>query len=145
MKNNRRGNSHWALVISLDDEQACIERGFDNSILIKNNGRAEFSCRLDHDQVSVWLVGKAYGVQSAGEIKSWAASFNSHSLNEWATKVDGDWAAIIFDRSRSVVNIISDRNGALRAYYSQERGESCGGGHNLGADTAYQRAQAIFF
>lgn len=122
MKDNRPSNSQWALEVSLDGEQACIERGFDNDILIKDNGRAEFRCRLDHDQVSVWLVGKAYGVQSKGEIESWAANFDSRSLSRWATKVDGDWVAIIFDRARNIVNIISDRNGASRVYYSQEKG-----------------------
>lgn len=122
MKNNRLSNSEWALNISLDDAKIFVERGLDNCIIIKDNGRAEFNCRLDNDQVSVWLIGKAYGVQSADDIRAWAASLNSNSVEQWATKIDGDWAAIVFDRSKSIVYIISDRNGASRVYYSQECG-----------------------
>ena len=64
------------LVISLDESEVKLEDGFDSNILIKKNGRAEFGNRFDSGGISVWLIGKAYGVKSADDIKKWVTSFD---------------------------------------------------------------------
>jgi hypothetical protein len=120
MKDNQTNHSQWRLVISLVDSEIKVEDGFGSNILVSKSGRARFTNRFDFNGMSVWLVGKAYGVKSVNEIKEWAESFNAQAVTQWAQEIDGDWVAITLDRARNTINIISDRNGASRIYYAKE-------------------------
>ncbi|MDO8861663.1 asparagine synthase-related protein [Haliea sp. E1-2-M8] len=117
-------HAEWRLEISLEDNEVKLEEGLHQGISLCGNNRAEFTTRLDFDQTSIWLVGRQYGVHSESEILEWAFSFDSEKVKEWAEKGDGDWSAIILDRTQRSLYLVSDRNGASRIYYA-----SCVGTH----------------
>lgn len=108
------------LVISLSESIPQLEEGFGCGSSSEGGGRIKFSVRMNVADFTLWLVGRAYGMASCSVWENWVHSFDPQRIGAWAQACDGDWFAIVFDRARSVVYVVSDRNGSSRVFYAME-------------------------
>ena len=112
----------FKLKVDLLKGQPMVEEGFDSSPSFEAPSRLTFRWKFKKGNFAFYLVGRSYSFAAVAELESWLTHFLPESAAQWATEIDGDLLIFVLDQVDHKAYLISDRNGANRAYYVNQSG-----------------------
>lgn len=112
----------FKLKIDLLRSTPVCEGGFEHSPQFEEPSRLILQTKIDSGDRTFYLAGRSYSFRSEADLRRWLDGFSDERVGDWAKGMDGDLVTVVVDRKERKAYLISDRNGAARAYYSNQDG-----------------------
>lgn len=115
------GFRNFQLKLDLLRGSEVVASGFSDGVVAEGR-RLHVRARLESGGRVFYLFGRLYSPDDEQGLQRWVDRFPGEQVEAWARGVDGEWVVVVFDPSARRVTLISDRTGAVRAFYSNRDG-----------------------
>jgi len=115
----------FKLKIDLVRARMSCEGGFESPPELEEGSRLILQSRFEVGDRVFYLAGRSYSFKKESELREWLGRFGQEPVEHWAKEIDGDLVVVVFDKKGGKTYLVSDRNGAARAYYSNQDGALC--------------------
>lgn len=113
------------LKLDLAESRLLEAHGFDRGVSREGPYRLTVRSSFATGGYEFFLSGRFYSFASQPILEGWLNRFSPDAMGAWAQAADGDFTILVWDARRRAAYLVSDRNGAARAYYSYQRGRLC--------------------
>jgi asparagine synthetase B (glutamine-hydrolysing) len=115
----------FSLKIDTNGSAPTVEGGFESRVEWEGSSRLILQSRFEVGDRTFYLAGRIYSFKNETELSEWLGRFGQVQVERWVRKVDGDLVIVAVDRKAGKTYLITDRNGAARAYYANQAGSLC--------------------
>src|ERR1700732_5396935 len=111
----------FRLVYNLAHGESTTESGFDGGVRRGGQSRLAIQKKFQWGERVFYVYGRSYSFADEKELENWLEGFDPNDIGAWAKQADGDLMVVFIDKAKSEAYLVSDRNGATRAYYAMQR------------------------
>ncbi|HTK77841.1 MAG TPA: asparagine synthase C-terminal domain-containing protein [Gemmataceae bacterium] len=112
----------FSVQIDVSGSRVLRAAGYDCPVRADANSRLLAFTRRDIGERTYFVARRWYSCASVESLDAWLSRFNPEQIGPWAREQDGEFQIVVVDRASRAVHLVSDRNGAWRAYYKNEDG-----------------------
>lgn len=112
----------FSLKIDMTGSAPTVEGGFGSLTEWEGASRLIAQSKFEVGGRTFYLAGRICSFSNDTELCEWLGRFGQVQVERWVEEVDGDLVIVAVDVKAGKTYLITDRNGAARAYYANQAG-----------------------